>query len=172
MLLTRRSQGAVAQLLGPHVMTLAGTVDAQAAGDAKQFELLRAAAGHMMHIADPLAGAIVKQFPAKFAESPTSSTSPAPTTSAAVAGANEVFVQGFLFKPATLMVSKGTTVKWTNKDSTNHTVTSGTPDKATTTFSSGLFGQGQTFSKMFDQSGTFAYFCSAHTSMTGTVEVH
>ncbi len=171
--ITTLPKGAVAQLLGPHVTTLAGTVDGQAAGDAKQFELLRTAAGHMMHIADPLAGAIVKQFPAKFAESPAqSSTSPAPTTSAAVAGPNEVFVQGFLFKPATLMVSKGTTVKWTNKDSTTHTVTSGTPDKATTAFSSGLFGQGQTFSKMFDQSGTFAYFCSAHTSMTGTVEVH
>ena len=43
-------------------------IDAQAMnGEAKAFTWLRSAAGHMRMIADPLADAIVKQFPQKFA---------------------------------------------------------------------------------------------------------
>ena len=42
-------------------------IDAQASKDqAKTFATLRTAAGHMQMIADPLAEAIVKQFPDKF----------------------------------------------------------------------------------------------------------
>ena len=59
---------AVAPLVRTHVLTLKDVVDAQAAGDpARAFMAMRAAAGHMMMIADPLAAAIAKQFPAKFA---------------------------------------------------------------------------------------------------------
>jgi hypothetical protein len=50
-----------------HVLTLKDVVDAQAAGDqAKVYAALRAAYAHMPMIADPLAAAIVKQFPDKF----------------------------------------------------------------------------------------------------------
>ncbi|HET7416892.1 MAG TPA: hypothetical protein VFJ61_04610 [Solirubrobacterales bacterium] len=58
---------AVADDLKPHVESLAAAVDAQAAKDPAQFDKLRAAAGHMPMTADVLAGAIVKQFPSKFA---------------------------------------------------------------------------------------------------------
>ena len=45
-----------------------GVVDAQAKGDwVSAYAKLREAAGHMQMIADPLAGAISKQFPDKFA---------------------------------------------------------------------------------------------------------
>jgi hypothetical protein len=58
----------VADLVKHHVVTLKGVIDAQAAKDqAKAYTALRAAAGHMSMIADPLAEAIVKQFPDKFA---------------------------------------------------------------------------------------------------------
>jgi hypothetical protein len=58
----------VADLVKTHALTLKDVVDAQGAGDqAKAFAALRKAAGHMQMIADPLAGAIVKQFPQKFA---------------------------------------------------------------------------------------------------------
>lgn len=59
---------AVAGLVKDHVLTLKAVIDAQAAMDGKAtFTALRAAAMHMQMIADPLADAIAKQFPAKFA---------------------------------------------------------------------------------------------------------
>ena len=58
----------VAGLVKDHVLTLKAVIDAQAKMDAKaSFAALREAAQHMQHIADPLADAIAKQFPAKFA---------------------------------------------------------------------------------------------------------
>ena len=57
----------VADLVKHHVVTLKSVIDAQAAGDAaKAYSATRMAAGHMRMIADPLADAIVKQFPDKF----------------------------------------------------------------------------------------------------------
>jgi hypothetical protein len=64
---------AVADLVKSHVLTLKDVIDAQAAGDqSKAFAATRAAYGHMTMIADPLAGAIVKQFPDRFPGSTTS----------------------------------------------------------------------------------------------------
>ena len=58
----------VADLVKHHVLTLKAVIDAQAAKDQdRAFTALRAGAGHMQMIADPLAGAIVKQFPARIA---------------------------------------------------------------------------------------------------------
>ncbi len=60
-------KAAVADLVKSHILTLKDVIDAQAAGDqARSFTALRSAAGHMQMIADPLADAIVKQFPGKF----------------------------------------------------------------------------------------------------------
>ncbi|MPZ98419.1 MAG: hypothetical protein GEU80_03610 [Dehalococcoidia bacterium] len=58
---------AVAEELIPHVESLVAAIDAQAAGDADAFTLLREAAGHMPHTANVLAGAIVAQMPEQFA---------------------------------------------------------------------------------------------------------
>jgi hypothetical protein len=58
----------VADLVKHHVLTLKAVIDAQAAKDQERaFTALRTGAGHMQMIADPLAGAIVKQFPTKIA---------------------------------------------------------------------------------------------------------
>jgi hypothetical protein len=60
-------KAAVADLVKTHVLTLKDVVDAQGMGDQKKaYMALRAAASHMMMIADPLASAIAKQFPEKF----------------------------------------------------------------------------------------------------------
>jgi len=57
----------VADLVKHHVVTLKTVIDAQAAKDpARTYTAVRTAAGHMQMIADPLAEAIVKQFPDKF----------------------------------------------------------------------------------------------------------
>lgn len=57
----------VADLVKHHVVTLKEVVDAQASKDpARAYTAVRRAAGHMQQIADPLAEAIVKQFPDRF----------------------------------------------------------------------------------------------------------
>jgi len=64
----------VADLVKHHVLTLKAVIDAQAAKDQdRAYTALRAGAGHMQMIADPLAGAIVKQFPDKIAGAPDTS---------------------------------------------------------------------------------------------------
>ena len=74
----------------------------------------------------------------------------------------------------------GDTVTWTNKDTTFHTVTSGTGPSDTThgkAFDSGLSGptalttQGKTFSHKFMTAGEFPYFCQLHPTMIGKVVV-
>lgn len=61
------TEEALASLLGPHVSTVAAFVDAQAAQDwTAAFTSLREAFAHMQMIADPLAEAIVQQFPENF----------------------------------------------------------------------------------------------------------
>jgi hypothetical protein len=58
----------VAGLVRDHAVGLKAVVDAQAKGDwATAYAKLREAAAHMQMIADPLAGAIAKQFPEKYA---------------------------------------------------------------------------------------------------------
>ena len=63
--------GAIASFAGlvrDHVVGLKAVVNAQARGDwSTAYGRLREAAAHMQMIADPLAGAIAKQFPEKFA---------------------------------------------------------------------------------------------------------
>ena len=81
-------------------------------------------------------------------------------------GTNEVLIQGNAFSPATITVAAGTTIKWTNKDGVNHTVTSDSG-----LFDSGTFGNGGTFSRQFNTAGTFPYHCTVHTNMLGTVIV-
>jgi hypothetical protein len=64
---------AVAELVKTHILTLKDVIDAQAAGDQVQaYTNLRAAAHHMGMIAEPLAGAIAKQFPDKAGGDPAS----------------------------------------------------------------------------------------------------
>jgi flagellar biosynthesis/type III secretory pathway protein FliH len=58
---------AVAELVKMHILSLKDVVDAQAKKDQKlAYVKIREAAHHMQMIADPLADAIIKQFPEKF----------------------------------------------------------------------------------------------------------
>ncbi len=56
----------------------------------------------------------------------TQSTKPATSTSPTTSptSSNQVNILGLAFSPQILTVAKGTTVTWTNNDSTTHTVTS------------------------------------------------
>src|ERR1044072_88154 len=77
------------------------------------------------------------------------------------------------YDPSPLTVKAGTSVTWTNKDSSIHTVTSGLPEKGDvgTLFDSSLISPGNTFLHVFDKQGTFDYSCTLHPFMHGQIIV-
>lgn len=88
----------------------------------------------------------------------------------AIAGSKKAVIPifGYAFYPDTLRISAGTEVTWVNCDSRAgidaHTSTSDT-------WSSPLFANGQTYSRTFGTTGSFAYHCSPHPAMRGVVIV-
>jgi plastocyanin len=84
----------------------------------------------------------------------------------AVAATRAVAISGFAFSPATLTINVGDRVTWTNSDAVAHTAaaTGGA-------FDTGDIGQGQSASVRFTKAGTYAYYCTPHPSMTGTIRV-
>ena len=78
------------------------------------------------------------------------------------------------YVPPEITVSSGTTVTWTNDDSTIHTVTEGTPGGAgaTPAFDSSIIAPGATWENTFDTAGEFDYYCTLHPFMTGKVTVN
>jgi plastocyanin len=91
------------------------------------------------------------------------STAAAPSSTAKSA----VAIKGFEYAPPSLTVAKGATVEFTNADSTSHTATS----KSSGAFDTGTIGQGQSKTVTLSEPGTYAYFCSFHPFMQGTITV-
>jgi MYXO-CTERM domain-containing protein len=78
-----------------------------------------------------------------------------------------VKIIGFGFTPNTVTVAVGDSVTWTNGDGVTHTATA---DDAS--FDTGQIGAGTTSTTItFSTAGTFAYHCSIHSSMHGTIVV-
>lgn len=67
-----------------------------------------------------------------------------------------------------LVVPAGTQVTWTNDDSVAHTATS-----ESGVWDSSFILPGKSYSHVFDQPGTYPYYCTLHGkgSMSGTIEV-
>lgn len=84
----------------------------------------------------------------------------------AYAAQDTVIIQSFAFNPDFVSIDEGDTVVWLNLDGVSHTSTS---DDGI--WDSGLLGNGDSYSFVFDSAGTFAYHCTPHPSMTGTIEV-
>ena len=88
--------------------------------------------------------------------------------SAAPGGASAtVEMTGSEYAPSALEVDSGTTVTWNNADSVPHTVTFDGAGPA----SSDQLDEGASFSATFDDAGEFAYHCTIHPEMAGTVTV-
>jgi plastocyanin len=87
-------------------------------------------------------------------------------TPEAATGETAVMIENFAFDPDPLEITAGTTVTWTNMDSTAHTVSQDGGG-----FESGKLDQGATFSYTFDTPGTYKYFCQYHANMKGTIVV-
>jgi plastocyanin/sugar lactone lactonase YvrE len=97
---------------------------------------------------------------------PTCTDGAAPTAGTPTAAGSTVTIVDFAFMPQELTVAAGTTVAWTNEDWAPHTVTAGDGS-----FDSGRLDQGATFEHTFAERGTYAYFCTFHPGMTGTITV-
>lgn len=72
----------------------------------------------------------------------------------------------FAFRPRHLTISKGTKVRWVDREGT-HSSTSNTG-----LWDSGILSQGESFGRVFRKAGTFKYHCSVHPSiMRGVITV-
>jgi plastocyanin len=93
-------------------------------------------------------------------------TSGAVPTTAAGQPIGRLSIQSYVFLPAIVTVSLGTTVTWGNDDPLAHTVTA--LDRS---FDSGRMGPGTTFSYTFSQPGSIEYRCTLHQNMQGQILV-
>lgn len=101
-------------------------------------------------------------------EPPVTAPSAAPTPCPA-ATTMTVTVKNFEFSPSEITVAPGTTVTWKFEGPAQHTSTSDVGSALT--WDSGLKSPGETFSFTFNEKGTFAYHCTPHPQMKGTVIV-
>jgi plastocyanin len=92
--------------------------------------------------------------------------SPATAKQSSRSNGDAVTIKNFAYSPADLTVSRGTTVEFSNRDTTEHTATAGGGQ-----FDTGSIGQGQTKAITLETPGTFSYVCSFHPFMHGTITV-
>ncbi len=90
-----------------------------------------------------------------------SSTSSQPSSGAVT----KIDIADFKFKPATVTVKAGAKVSWVNQDSAEHTATMAGG------FDTGNLQKGDEKTLTFAKAGTYAYVCSFHPFMKGTVIV-
>jgi len=86
-------------------------------------------------------------------------------TPAIAATTHTVAMDGTRFVPETLTVKRGDRVVWVNKDPFPHTAT------AVPTFNSKSIAAGHSWSYVANKSGEFAYICTLHPGMKGTLIV-
>jgi LPXTG-motif cell wall-anchored protein len=97
-------------------------------------------------------------------EDPAADKKPKPI--AIAAASTGVTISDFQFAPASVTVNVGDTVTWTNNGPTPHSATS-----SSGVFDTGIMDAGQSGSHTFAEAGTFAYICTPHPNMHGTVVV-
>jgi plastocyanin len=75
-------------------------------------------------------------------------------------------ISDFKFTPATVTIHTGDTITWTNDGPSEHTATA-----SNGSFNTGILKKGQSASHTFTQPGTYAYICTIHPWMHGTIVV-
>jgi len=100
-------------------------------------------------------------------EAPAAAAGPAAQPAGSVArAAVKVMIKSLKYSLDTIQITKGETVEWVNNDLTPHTVTSDSGE-----LNSGSIDVGATWRHTFSQPGTFAYSCTFHREMKGSVVV-
>src|SRR5215212_9979894 len=96
----------------------------------------------------------------------TAESRPESPPKAIAAASGSVTISDFSFSPGTITINQGDTVTWVNNGPTPHSATS-----SSGAFDTGIFQKGQSRSHTFTEAGTFAYICTPHPFMKGTVVV-
>jgi plastocyanin len=98
------------------------------------------------------------------------SSDPAATTGSTTATVQNATVEmaDMAFTPASVTITPGSTVTWTNNDTVPHIVSFGDQGPQ----SSEVIDPGATFSAIFEEPGSFSYVCTLHPGMSGVVEVN
>jgi plastocyanin len=78
----------------------------------------------------------------------------------------QISVDNFTFAPNTLTVPVNSTVTWVNKDDIPHVIASNDG-----LFKSKALDTDDKYSYTFNKAGTYAYYCSVHPKMVGTIVV-
>src|SRR5258708_31044922 len=76
-----------------------------------------------------------------------------------------VVIEGVKYEPETLTVKRGETVVWVNKDPFPHTVT------AKGAFDSHDIAAGKSWKYTARKAGEYAYICTLHSNMKGTLRI-
>jgi plastocyanin len=84
---------------------------------------------------------------------------------AAQKGTHTVVIDSVKFEPETITVRRGETIVWVNKDPFPHTVT------AKNAFDSREIAAGRSWKYTARKAGEFAYVCTLHPTMKGTLRV-
>jgi plastocyanin len=84
-----------------------------------------------------------------------------------------ISIKNFAFNPQFITISNGTTVTWTNQDSTPHQIVNDPymDYKIGLLFKSNSLGMGQSYSFTFTMTGTFVYHDYTYPAMTGKITV-
>ena len=80
----------------------------------------------------------------------------------------QITIENFKFVPETLTVAPGTTVTWTSKDEEPHNIVSIDQPRR---FRSPAVEEGDKFTFVFNEPGTYKYICAVHPHMEGTIIV-
>lgn len=95
-----------------------------------------------------------------------SSTRSEAAAKAPLHGGVHVSISNYAYRPATLTVTAGTRVTFTNHDQTAHTATS-----TGTGFDTRTLAPGRGATVTLNKPGTYTYYCQFHAFMRGTVIV-
>jgi len=101
-------------------------------------------------------------------EKPSSTAQPSPTPTLSISKETlptvYIEIKGSAFNPEKLTIARGTTVQWTNSDSATYNITG-------KDFYSGELEKGDSWSKQFNETGNYSYYCSKHTYIKGEIVV-
>ena len=86
---------------------------------------------------------------------------------ASIDTSRQIEIRSFAFVPKQLVVPTGTRVRWTNRDEEPHIVVSAGKGFV----SSPALDTDDTYVVTFAKPGTYAYYCSIHPFMVGTIVV-
>ena len=98
---------------------------------------------------------------------PTATPVPEPTsTPTPISTLEKVKISGFKFVDNEISINVGTSIIWTNNDTSMHTATS-----IDSKFDSGYLYENQTYEFKFLNAGIYTYRCSLHSGMIGKINV-